>query len=436
MNHAERVLVAHLTEVESLEYLASEGFMSTGLKIIPTELIRKLVTWSLEYLFRNGRKVAPSTEAFEATWADELEQSDVELGDGTETDSIEWAVEQLRTNFAQWRSQEFVKGFAMGVAKADPTNKVQVIQEAAHELYELAQALVTRKNEMSAVEGFEDALRRHEELALSGQLVRGMTFGMPLIDDHFGGVHEGEIALFAAGSGVGKSWFGGKVLWNEFRKGRRAVLFTLENDLPMTFDRLACMAARVEYEKWQRGQANEGDIIRVKANLEMLRESDNAPTILMPEAGHRTVQSMTRKAVVLGGQSIIIDQLSHIEPAPGSRATKRNEEVAGIMRGLKVAVNEGHDRLSCLLLHQVNRDGKKSAARSGRYVMEDLADSSEVEKSSDFIIAGYQSEDARAIEQAVLMMLKGRRVPIKEWLMWWRLGIGDISAIRELTDAA
>lgn len=435
MNHPEAVLVAHLTEVESLDYLAREGFLGTAVVVVPTELIRKLVTHSLEYYFQSGRKLAPSREALEATWGDQIEQSDVELGDDTETDSIQWAVAQLRTNYAQWRAQDFVKTLSIAVAKADPGEKVRAIQEGAHELYQLAQTLSSRKNEMDAVEGFQDALRRHEAIALSGTTVHGMTFGLPLIDEHIGGVHPGELAVLAAGSGVGKSWFGdGKVVWNEFERGRRVVLFTLENDLPMTFDRLACLAARVDYEKWQHGHANEGDLLRVKQNLERLeaaKEEDRQPIIIMPEPGERTVQSMIRRAIVLGGQSVVIDQLSHIEHSCAHRSPSRPEQVANIMRGLKTALNEGAEQLPGLLLHQVNRDGKKNSARTGRYVMEDMADGSEVEKSADFLFSVYQSKDAEVAEQALFQMLKGRRVPRKDWLMWWRLGIGDISVIRE-----
>lgn len=434
MNHAERVLVAHLTDVDSLDFLAVEGFLSTSVEIIPTELIRKLVIWSLEYYFRNGRKVAPSKEAFQETWADDLEQSDVELGDDTETDSVEWAVEQLRTNYAQWRSQTFVKDFAMAVAKADPTDKVAAIQEGAHELYKLAQVLVTRKNEMDAAEGFQDVLARYEALIASGDSIRGLTFGMRQIDEHIGGVHDGEIAVVAAGSGVGKSWLGGKVAWNEFEKARRVALFTLENDLPMTFDRLACMAARVDYEKWQTGKANEGEILRVKLNLEKLQESEHKPIVLMPEQGHRTVQSMVRKAIVLGADSIIVDQLSHVEPDPKSRAIKRNEQVAEIMRGFAVAVNDGHDQLPLLLLHQINREGKKDSRSTGRYTMEHLGESAEVERSASFVFTVYQSADANAVQQALFQTLKARRVPPKDWLVHWRLGIGDIRVIKEMGD--
>lgn len=434
MNHAESVLLAHLTEVDSLDFLAVEGFLSNAAEVIPTELIRKLTTWSLEYYFRNGRKVAPSKEALQETWALELEQAEITFDDDTETDSVEWAVDQLRTNYAQWKSQAFNKDFAIKVAKADPTEKVQVIQEGAHELYKLAQALVSRKNEMDAVAGFEEALLRHAALAESGTSVWGMTFGLPEIDNHLGGIHPGEIAVMAAGSGVGKSWFGGNAAWNEFKCDRRVALVTLENDLPMTFDRLACLASRVDYERWQRGGANEGDILKVKLNLEMLQDSEKPPIVMMPEPGQRTVQSMVRKAVVLGADSLVIDQLSHIEHDPNLRSPKRNDQVASIMRDLKVAVNEGHDQIPVLLLHQVNREGKKESSRTGKYAMDHMSDSSEVEKSADFVFAAYQSDDDKAVEQAKLQMLKGRRVKLKDWLLWWRLGVGDIRVIRELTE--
>ena len=59
----------------------------------------------------------------------------------------------------------------------------------------------------------------------------GITFGLPEVDQHTLGIHPGELCVIAATSGGGKSWFAGLIVLEEFRRGRRCILFTLENDV-------------------------------------------------------------------------------------------------------------------------------------------------------------------------------------------------------------
>jgi DnaB-like helicase C terminal domain len=433
VNHAEEVLYAHLTEVDSLDVLAKERFSLESVQaVIPTELGRKLTGWALDYYFANGRKVAPTREAVYETWGDEMEKVEISLGDDTETDSVEWAIEQLRINYAVVQSQKFVKEFATKVLNADPTAKVTTIQEGAHELYVLSQSLISHHRESTADDGLEDALLRHEERATSGRVIQGLTLGLDPVDQHTHGIHDGELAILAAGSGVGKSWVGNSVTFNDWRRGRRAVLITLENDLDMTFDRMACAQARVDYERWQQGEARDDEQLRVKLLVEQLRESDHKPLVVMPERGDRTMMALVRKAVTMGGDSLIIDQLSFVEPGSSRRRQQGWEIIGDQMHELKSLINEGRERMPCLLLHQINRDGMAEAKKSGRHDMHHMAGAAEVERTGDHIWAIYQSADDAIVHQAKLQTLKGRRVKKKDWLLRLRLDVGLIKVISEV----
>ncbi len=68
MNHAEQVLLNHLTDPDSLDYLAQEGFSGEAARdIIKSEPVRYLLEWALIYFFENSRKVTPSLQAFPET---------------------------------------------------------------------------------------------------------------------------------------------------------------------------------------------------------------------------------------------------------------------------------------------------------------------------------------------------------------------------------
>lgn len=432
MIHAEQVLLGHLIDTSSLDVLSAEGFhQDVSLAVIPSETIRKIVKWSVDYYWENGRKVAPSQEAILAVWGDKLEAQEIDLGDPTEEiDSIEWAIEALRSQHAVSQSQKLIREIAVAVSKADPNQKITQVIEAARKFHLLGQELSSRRSESEAGLGFEFAALRHEDRRINGHQLDGMTLGFDLIDQHHLGIHPGEMAIFAMTSGGGKSWVAGKVVLNEWKRGRRAVLVSLENDLDMTFDRLACMYARVDYARWQRGEANDGEVIRVMEATEQIKATEHQPVVTMLQARERDPLSIVRRAQTLGAQSLIVDQLSYIEPVAGSKARERYNVVAEILRELRAQIrDDAAGMLPCLLMAQISRDGRKAIKSNGRYEYNDLGLSTEVENVADHLWAAFQSPDHMAVQRAVWQTLKFRRgVPV-DWDMRWRLDVGDIRAL-------
>lgn len=432
MNYTEGVFYSHLTDVDSLDVIVKEGFsLDVCLEVIPTELGRKLTTWCIKYYFENGRKVAPSKEAIMATWGDQLTPLEIEINDDTETDSIEWAIATLRTDYADYQAGQFATKMVTDVRNADGPDRASVVLQYSQLLHQLSQSLITRKSEMIGADGISDALSRYAERATDGHKYKGMILGLPEVDKHMFGIHPGEICVFAGTSGGGKSWMAGYATVENFKRGLRTMLFTLENDVEMTFDRLACIEARVDYEHWQRGECNENDLLRVKSFLSLLEASDKQPIIVQPGAGERTAAAMIRRAIVEDVDAIIIDQLTFIERAVGSRARERKDIVAEIMRDTKNLISEGR-KVPCLILHQINRKGREEARKTGRFLMDHLGESTEVENSASFVFAIYQSPDHETAELAELQMLKSRRTIKKDWEVVWRPARGDVRVKREV----
>lgn len=435
MNTAESAFYAHLTDADSLDYIVREGFAAEEVReVLPTELGRFITQWAIEYFYDSGRTVAPSKDAILETWADFMEGADLEINDEVENDSIQWAIDQLRSDYADYQAGEFAKEISKAVRQAHPQERAGTVQEYAQKLHLLAQRLISRKNEMDGAEGIADALKRYDERVANDNKFQGMTFGLTEVDEHTLGVHPGELAVVAATSGGGKSWFSIMVLLNEFARGRKAVLFTLENDVEMTYDRIACVQCRVDYEKWQRGDVDEGSVLRVKEFLAVLEDSPVKPLIIQPDVGEATGQNMIRRAVIEDCQSVIIDQLSHIEPVVGSKARQRNDVVAEIVKDLYKTINNSGTKLPLLLLHQINRKGREEARKIGRYLMDHLGEATQVENASDLVLAIYQSPDHVIAEMAELQMLKQRRIRHRDWNMVWRPAVGDVRIKGEINN--
>jgi replicative DNA helicase len=433
VKYSESVLCAHLTNADSLDILAREGFLNPqALEIIPTELIRDMVRWALDRFFESHRLVAPSKQAFIETWGDKMEALGVLIDDDTETDTVQWAISDLRSFALHLHASEWAQSFAEAIYTAEPEERVKVAQAQAQTLLGIIDTVRPRRDELTGLQGVDDAILRLKQRQTLGDSTVGLTFGMPLLDEHLFGVHPSEIAVVAGGPGTGKSWFAGYTLLNEFSLGRRSMLITLENDVFMTYDRLLCMAAGVDYERWQRGDVNELQTQLVEAFRETMSGSDAQPVILQLSPEDSTPGGIVRRAAMEGVKSTIVDQVSFVRPDRTTRSMKRNEELGSIMRTFAELIRHEYE-MPLVLMTQINRDGVQAARKSGRFHKDFLAEGSWLEQSASIVLALFQSELMRSMERAQIQQLKSRRTGTKHFEGIWRPWLGDVRMLREVS---
>ena len=230
------------------------------------------------------------------------------------------------------------------------------------------------------------------------------------------------------------SWFLGWTALNEYKRGRRVVLFTLENSVEMSYDRIACMNSGISYRRWQRGQCLPEEVERVRSFAEEIRSGGGHGSldIIMPDADDRTMQSMVRKAQTLGCQSLFIDQLTFVTYPDAQRLRlARHQEVGKIMHDLKELVSTGSETMPVMIAHQINREGVKAAKKVGYLSMENLAEGSEVERTADWVFGLFQSSVQREAAEATLQILASRREDSNAWSMNWEPSMGLVDAYAE-----
>lgn len=427
-SHEEEVLYALLSDVDSMDVLAREGL---DLEAIPTEEMRPVVQWVIDSYYQSGRTKTPSNEMILARWADTLEANEISLGDGTEVDEIEWAIDALKARHAQFKSQQFLKAFGTEMATATSTEKLGVLAKHAADLTQLSLSLSSKIESADLLTGLTDALANYEARALTGSSVIGLSFDMPEIDDWMGGIRPGEICTFAAPPKFGKSYWAVMTAIKMARKGKRIVLFSQENSVQMTYERLACFECGIDPAKWQQGTCTPEEVDRVRRYIEVRVPLIMAEGMFMVEKmtpGESTPTNLYRRALMLGADQMVIDQLSHIDhPDPGRKG--RPEIVRDIMQELHNLVGSPRGAMSLLLLHQINRTGVESARKVGYLAMDMLAESSEVERSSDFVLSGYQSQEQRQFRRALIQMLATRRTDYRHWQINWDLATPLVSVI-------
>lgn len=433
MSRAEDVLYLSLTDIDRLETLALIGLAEEA---IPAESMRPVVKWAIDEFYRSGRKTAPSREAMLETWGTVIDDARIELlPEDEDADTTEWAIEQLKSQYVWTEFQDFTRNAVKLMASASELERVPLLGVITDQLNEMNMSLQNRQRQLNAAEGFSEALSKYEARTDDNHVRRGMFFGMPMVDDHTNGIHPGEIAMLAAGPKTGKSWFLNWVALREWERGRRVVLYTLENSVEMVYDRMACMHTGVSYRAWQRGQCTPEEIDRMKAFTEEAINPDHKGQlhVIMPDEGDRTMQSMVRRAHTLGAQSLLIDQLSFVEiPESASKQRlQRDQVIALLMRQLKTAISMTGEPLPVLMAHQVNREGVKLAKKLGYLQMEHMAEGSEVERTADWVLGLYQSTVQRQAGEAMLQVMASRREDVNQWDMTWEPSMGLVSPIRE-----
>ncbi len=432
----ERTLMQHLVDVESLRVLADKGLPAV---CIPTESFHSIVAWCIRYYFESGRSKAPTVEALRSvsvdktTFGEILDDHEIPLHEEPE-DSIEWAIEDLKAGYVSKEGQSFLRRLATSLAEAETGERVGVIDEYATELTRLAIAVKPRNTRVDLREASQDAILRYAEREATRADFRGAQLGLPAIDHHTYGIHDGELAVIAAPPKTGKSYALGWSALAEHRAGRSAVLYTLENSVEMTVDRLACLACGVDSTRWQRGLCVPEEIAAVREWVEQMADWEVPLWVLQPELGSRSFEHMVREATLLEADTLMIDQLTFVEfeRSEGDRRTTQRQ-IGDALHRLKGMISTGHHRMPCILAHQINREGQKAAEKVGHLEMYHLAEASEIERTADWVFGMYASKDQEVARRCMFQTLASRRASKQHWELDWEPEAGHIEVRTTVT---
>jgi KaiC/GvpD/RAD55 family RecA-like ATPase len=431
MNASEIAILAALTDTSKMEVLAAEGL---ALDHVPTSDLHPLIEWAQRYYVDSGRTQAPSRAAMLEEWGVYIADNDIELPEeDEEVDTPEWAINLLKANFVATEANQFQMDMAREMSSANPEDRVRILGEHADDLARLVLGLVPKRISVEVREGIQDALTRYHERAANPG-IQGMTFGLPEIDEHLAGIRPTELAVVAAGAKTGKTTFIMAAAMNEFDRGRCSTMITMEMTVEEIYDRMACFRLGIDHSLFLRGEITDVDIARIEEYIQDVLKNSNLGVlhIVRPEPGQRTPEGILRIARMRETESLFIDQLTFMEH-PDEGKKKRDEVIKAKMHDLKNGLSAGRHEMSCLLAHQINREGVKMATKNGGYLsMEYMADGAEVERTVDLGIGLYQSQAERAAQMMKFQILAARRLVPKNWYLGWRISQGRIKVLREL----
>jgi replicative DNA helicase len=423
-------LYRHLTDSDSMAYIAEANL---PLEVLPTPELRPVYSYALDYYLGSHREKVVSIDALATyevsagvTLLHLLVDHEVAL---TPPDMpISDVVGKLKATFITKEFLLWQKTWANKMGQAAMAERLGVAQEAAVSLVRLSASLASTRAQVDARDALDGRLEAYQ--ARSEGYSSGAMMGIPEVDSYFGGLQPGEVGLIGAFAKMGKSMFSNRMAWKEHLRGKVVVLYTLENSVAMTLDRIACVAAMVDTSAWAQGAVSTEDYERVQKYVEIMAESPTPLHVLQPSGDQRNVQSMVRQAQALDADEVIIDQLSHIRH-PDPRNKPRNEIVREIMQDLALYAQDPRQPLPIWVFAQIGRRGQEEAEGRGYYRIDDFAESSETERSADIGFTLFQGGDRGRLHRALFQILFARRVPVKWWEVEWRTNYAHLKVTQE-----
>lgn len=219
-----------------------------------------------------------------------------------------------------------------------------------------------------------------------------------------GKFRQSEIAIFAAPTGVGKSWFGIQMLQNACRSGARVALFSGEMTPEEQLDRIVQMAGYSEADIEQ-GNLNSSVISR----LEEVMDWDF--TIYDGRITVDRIRAAVIRARAIGKpyQMIIVDHV-HLMDFGASNSYR-----LALNNGMSILKSEIANREKCaiVLLAQLRRPADVQARTRPR--KEDIKESSAIEQIGDYVFLMCR-QDEDDVDSTVSTIWcdkrrKGRRFP-------------------------
>ena len=298
-----------------------------------------------------------------------------------------------------------------GYAGAEGADVAEVVDRAQAEIYD-----VTEDRGSEDMVALEDLLQPTMDEIDAIQSGGGQSMGVPTgfaeLDEVTTGLHGGQMIIFAARPGQGKSTLALDVMRScSIKHGMASVIFSLEMSKSEIVMRLLSAEARIKLADMRAGRMSDDDWTRMARRMGEITEAplyiDDSPNLTMMEirAKARRLKQKTDLRLV------VVDYLQLM--TSGKRVESRQAEVAEFSRSLKLLAKELD--VPVIAVSQLNRGPEQRTDKLPQ--LSDLRETGQLEQDADLVILinrpdGYDRDSPRAGE-ADLILAKHRNGPIK-----------------------
>jgi replicative DNA helicase len=245
-------------------------------------------------------------------------------------------------------------------------------------------------------------------------VVAGLASGFVDVDERTTGMRDGELIIVAARPGVGKTSYVLAIATNvasgvpetaidgeQMTPRNGVIVFSLEMSKQQLSDRMLSADARVDLQKWAKGQVTQSDFNAMVESANALAQLpiwiDDTPglTLLELRSKVRKIQKEFDKPngaeTKTGSQRVGLVVVDYLQLMRGRESAQSREvEVAEISRGLKeLAKSLG---VPVIALSQLNRAVETRSEKNKRPQLSDLRESGAIENDADVVQFIYRPE--------------------------------------------
>lgn len=220
----------------------------------------------------------------------------------------------------------------------------------------------------------------------------GIMTGFSIFDNMTGGLKPGQLVIIAARPSMGKTSLCMNMAANIAMSHRQIPVgvFSLEMSFDEIVDRLLFSESRISMAKAKTGLTR-SELERVSSTASML----SSCPIYIDDVPRQTVGQIRSKAFDMqrrfGIGLLVIDYLTLIKGESMGRNSNREQEVAGIAKGLKALAKELG--IPVIALAQLNR----AAEGKERPNLSQLRESGEIENSADIVAFIHRDRQAQQV---------------------------------------
>lgn len=329
----EHDLLEHLRVEESVTALCEEGFDP---QIVSDLDIRSVAQWVIDYVSKYGKP--PTRVVFDEEWSGFDEDPNPQL-------EVSYLLERLRQKYVRKQHREITEKL---IDATDPDEFVNLIVDTSYDLWKK----VSKRKHIATTDDYKVLIEKFKEEAKNPQ--ERFSFGFEPLDlVTGGGAKKGHLSFLAARPKRYKSWIALQAYVEQRKQGKIPVFFNLELSADEMYQRLLSMVSGISYTDliYNRNMS----ISRWKIiNDAMEKFSKLGPAyIITPPYEDRTVDKMMMEVKRVGGESVIIDQLSYIQPK--GRYNSRDEGPKEVVHSMKAAALSMEIPWYCIC--QINREG-------------------------------------------------------------------------------
>ena len=276
------------------------------------------------------------------------------------------------------RKRRFREQLLKGAAACEEGSLDTAVELVGGSLGELEKQ--THAELLSAADCLQDA---YDNLNLGKSLCET---GIASLDEAIGGFGPGELAVFGAGTGTGKSWFTLYVAASIAKKGNGPVgVISLEDSSSTWGSRIAAEVSDIPASDFRKRKVDEAAFQQARAAAHKL------PVILaMNIEGNifYTVQLVQKMVREHGCKLIAVD---YIQCFQGIEDASRHQAISRMVGMLKAATAKAGVPL--LLTSQLSRQDPKRGWREP--VKDDLKESGDIANKAEYVILGWRLPDGQ-----------------------------------------